>query len=310
MDSEFSLQPESLSMFRLPAVEIKRRVWNGKDGIAVMEQAEKLREGIGKILTRANGTWGVVVRECGREVCFEHLPDLPFIAESVIKVPIMAAVYAACAQGHLSLDERIPLRREDQVGGSGVLSALAPGLRLTVRDLVTLMIIQSDNTATNMLIDRVGKERIERTMRELGMERSKYSRKLMIYPADVAENNMITARDVARMLNRLAEGSFLTPRACEEMVGILKKQQYLNGLPSLLPRVPSPNGKEEQATDWAMACKSGWDAGRRHDAGILYTQGRCFVIAALSQDVEDLEAQEMLGLLGREVYEFARASEK
>ena len=273
-----------------------------------MEQAEKLQERMNRILSGANGTWGVVVRESGRGVCFEHLADLPFIAESVIKVPIMAAVYAACAQGRMSLEERIALRREDQVGGSGVLSALSPGLRLTVRELVTLMIILSDNTATNMLIDLVGKQQIELTMRELGMERSKYSRKLMIYPADVAENNMITARDVARMLNRFAEGSWLSPGACEEMIGILKKQQYRDGLPSLLPRVPSPGGKEEKAADWEMGSKSGWDTGRRHDAGILYTQERCFVIVALSQDVEDQEALQTLGRLGKEVYEYAKAS--
>lgn len=248
----------------------------------------------------------MVVEEIGRGICCEHLADEPFIAESMIKLPIMAAVYAAAAQGRFSLDDRLTLRREDQVKGSGLLFALSPGLQLTIRELVTLMIIQSDNTATNMLIDLVGREQMEQTMRELGMEHSRYSRKLMIYPADCAENNLITARDVARMLGRLAEGSYLSASACQDMIAILKKQQFVNGLPSLLPAAAFADGKEAQAADWEMGSKSGWDTGRQHDAGILYTRGRCFVIVALSRDVEAEEALHTLGLLGREVYEFAK----
>ena len=272
-------------------------------------QTETWQTNLSRILSEAKGTWGVSVAEIGRGTYFEHLADELFIAESIIKLPIMAAVYAAAAQGRFSLDDRLALRREDLVEGSGVLFTLTPGLSLTIRELVTLMIIQSDNTATNVLIDLIGKEQIDQTMRELGMERSRYVRKLMIYPADVTETNTVAARDVARMLGRLAEGSYLSARACKEMVAILKKQQFCNGLPSLLPTAASPDGKGEHPTDWEMGSKSGWDTGRQHDAAILYARGRCFVIAALSQDVDAEEALHTLGLLGRAVYEHAKREE-
>jgi beta-lactamase class A len=258
---------------------------------------EELHSQLSHILSKAKGTWGVVVEDLEQGSRFEQHPQELFIAESIIKVPIMAAVYAAAERGKLSLDDVLSLRREDLVGGSGLLYALSPGLRLSIRDLVTLMIIQSDNTATNVLIDRIGKEQVEETMRDLGMHQSRYSRKLMIYPVEVSENNTITAGDVSRMLGKIASGSFLSQRFCEEMISILKKQQVRNGLPSLLPA---------EHPDWEMACKSGWDTGRQHDVGVLYTHDRRFSITALSKNVEAQEALRTLGMLGRAVYDFTK----
>lgn len=265
---------------------------------------EHLRQRLTDILGKAEGTWGVVVEDLDRGVRFEHGEEEVFIAESVIKVPIMAAVYAAAQQGRFSMDDRIALRREDRVGGSGMVFALSPGLRLTIREWVTLMIIQSDNTATNVLIDLIGKEQIDATMRELGMKSSKYSRKLMIYPADVAENNTITPKDVSRMLGAIATGRVLSHQACEEMIAIMKKQQWRNGLPSMLPG-GQVDGSTPGETDWEIACKSGWDTGRQHDVGVLYAKGRRFSIVALSRNVKAEAALHVLGRLGKEVYEYA-----
>ncbi|MFA4135464.1 MULTISPECIES: serine hydrolase [unclassified Brevibacillus] len=262
----------------------------------------ELEKRLSAIIGQAEGTWGVVVEEQGsaKGTRFEHVPDELFIAESVIKVPIMAGVFAASEQGHFRLDDQLVLRQEDLVGGSGILYALSPGLRLTIRDLVTLMIIQSDNTATNMLIDLVGKDQIDQTMIDLGMHQSCYSRKLMIYPLDITDNNKITAGDVANMLGHLATGSYLSQHACKEMIAIMKKQQVRNGLPSQLPNEEEPN-----YPGWELPCKSGWDTGRQHDVGLLYTNNRCFSITALSKDVTAQSALNTLGLLGRAVYDYA-----
>lgn len=273
-----------------------------------MSQQEKgrravdLEKRLSAIIGQAEGTWGVVVEEQGaaKGIRFEHVPDELFIAESVIKVPIMAAVFAASEQGHFRLDDQLVLRQEDLVGGSGILYGLSPGLKLTIRDLVTLMIIQSDNTATNMLIDLVGKAQIDQTMIDLGMRQSCYSRKLMIYPLDVTENNTITAGNVASMLGHLATGSYLSEHACKEMIAIMKKQQVRNGLPSQLP-----NEEESNYPAWELPCKSGWDTGRQHDVGLLYTNNRCFSITALSREVTAQSALNTLGLLGRAVYDYA-----
>lgn len=245
----------------------ERRQGSERKEMEVDMQMEDLQLRLSELLNKAEGKWGVVVHDLDNGARFEHQPDELFIAESVIKVPIMAAVYAAAEQGRFSMEDRLALRKEDLVGGSGLLFALSPGLELTIRDWVTLMIIQSDNTATNVLIDRIGKEQIDRTMQELGMSRSRYSRKLMIYPVEISENNTITAGDVSRMLGKMASGEFLSRRASAEMIAIMKKQQVRNGLPSQLPDPPGEAG-------WEIACKSGWDTGRQHDAGILYVRQR------------------------------------
>ncbi|WP_312115480.1 serine hydrolase [Brevibacillus reuszeri] len=269
----------------------------------------EIEKRLGEIIAEAEGTWGVVVEELGsghdQKLCFKHLPAELFIAESVIKVPIMAAVYEAADKGQFSVEDHLTLRKEDLVGGSGFLYRLSPGLRLTIRDLITMMIIQSDNTATNMLIDLVGEEQIKQTMCNLGMSQSRYSRKLMIYPVDVAENNLISAGDVASMLGKIASGTFLSQRACAEMIAIMNKQQVVNGLPSLLPDQADAGENHK----WTLPCKSGWDTGRQHDVGVLYTAGRRITITALSQDVQPGAALRTLGLLGKAVYDYSTASE-
>lgn len=266
---------------------------------------DRLHEALSRIISEAGGTWGVVVEDLDRGLRFEHQPQEPFIAESIIKVPIMAAVYAAAERGDFSMEDTLALRQEDLVGGSGLLYALSPGLRLSIRDLVTLMIIQSDNTATNMLIDLIGKEQIDQTMRDAGMHQSRYSRKLMIYPVGITDNNMITAGDMSRMLQRIATGSCVSRQACEEMIAVLKRQQVRNGLPALLPADMLGDEKTAAATDWELANKSGWDTGRQHDVGVLYTKGRMISITALSKDVVPDSALRTLARLGKEVYLYA-----
>ncbi|WP_224653647.1 serine hydrolase, partial [Escherichia coli] len=122
--------------------------------------------------------------------------DECFYAASIIKVPIMAAVFAAAEKGVVRLGERLPLRRDDIVGGSGVLQFMSPGIELPIYDLLTLMIIQSDNTATNMLIDLIGMETIQAFLKELGMERSEIHHKFMIVQANRVHSNEITASEM------------------------------------------------------------------------------------------------------------------
>ncbi|GAA4704968.1 serine hydrolase [Brevibacillus fulvus] len=249
-----------------------------------------------ELTSQAGGTWGIVLENADTGCRWGTNEQLPFIAESVMKLPIMVAVYALAEQGRLALDEQLAIRREDRVGGSGVLQHLSAGLALPVRDLLTLMIIQSDNTATNLLIERIGPTAIQETMKQLGMTRSRFYRKMMIYPQDVPQVNLLTASDVAGLLSRLANRTILAEKSCTEMVELLKKQQVCNGLPSLLP----------QDEDWQLAHKSGWDTGRMHEAGILYVRGRTIIISVFSEGVEHPQALNTLGRIGAAVYRWAK----
>src|SRR5699024_5872620 len=103
-----------------------------------------------------------------------------FAAQSIIKVPIMAAIFTAYENGEFFLSEKRTIRKEDLVGGSGVIQHLSPGTELSIYDLMMLMIIQSDNSATNILIDLVDFELINQVMQEGGMRDSRLNKKLMI----------------------------------------------------------------------------------------------------------------------------------
>lgn len=110
--------------------------------------------------------------------CFALRGDERFVSASTIKIPIMVEVYRQIDRGNLTLDDRIPLTKEDICPGSGVLLQLHAGIELTLRDIVYLMMSISDNTATNMLIDLASMEQVNETIRSLGMEHSALGRKM------------------------------------------------------------------------------------------------------------------------------------
>lgn len=263
---------------------------------------EKLKDTLNNLAVEAGGHWGIVVEDLHSNDMLEINSNRQFAAKSIIKIPIMAAVFAAYEDQQLSFSDLVTLKQEDMVGGSGVLQHLSPGIQLPVYDLVTLMIIQSDNTATNILVDMIGFNRVQEIMEQIGMEKSCFRKKLMIYPAKENVENFITARDIATLLKKLAAGNILSGYSCERMINILKKQQILNGLPAYLPA--SDSEVIGVTPKWELANKTGWDVGHQHDVGILYVGEKCFTIVALSEKVQSNVALETLAKIGREVYHY------
>ncbi|MCG7345950.1 class A beta-lactamase-related serine hydrolase [Sporosarcina sp. ACRSL] len=227
-----------------------------------------------------------------------------FYAASIIKVPIMAAVFATAEEGDICLGDRLPLRREDIVGGSGVLQFMSPGIELPIYDLVTLMIIQSDNTATNMLIELIGMEKIQAFMNELGMEQSKLHHKLMIVQANRIHSNEITASDITSLLTLMARGECVSRHASEQMVRIMKQQQLSNGLKDNLPATNNPI--VGAIPDWEIAGKTGYVEGIMHECGLLYVRGLCMAVTVLSKGCREDEARDMIAQIGSDVYSYAR----
>lgn len=265
---------------------------------------EELKQDIEQLVGEAGGTWAVVLEDLDHKETWRMNENQPFVAASVIKLPIMAAIFAAAAQGELKLGDPLTLKREDLVGGSGVLQHLTPGIKLPIYDLLTLMIIQSDNTATNIMIDLVGIRKVQETMQELGMTDSVFYNKLMTVPVETPARNHITASDISAVLKKFATGQFVSLYACEQMIDILKKQQVQNGLPAYLPDEDSDLvGVNPQ---WEVASKSGWVPGIHHDAGIFYVGNRTMIVTALSKDCGTHKAPETLGKIGQRVFSYMK----
>ena len=198
----------------------------------------------------------------------------PLPSASLIKLPVLLTVLEAVSRSKLELNERIPLNAVAQVGGSGILHTLQAGLEPTIRDLLTLMIIVSDNTATNMLIERVGQDAINTFCQQHGFSGTKLVGRLQLPEAEQneaqqrGERNTTCAADMLGLLLGLVRGDILPPQETELALDILKKQQFTEALARYLPTDPELDAPYAQ-----VASKSGCLSGVWHDAGIIFGGG-------------------------------------
>lgn len=132
----------------------------------------KLRAEIVKISKEVRGQMGIYIKhvESGRELAIDA--DKIFPLGSVFKIPVMMEVFRQANDGLISMDEKLKLENRNFCIGSGILQFLSPGAEFTVRDLVTLMIIATDNTASEMLWKRIGIQRVNMLMKELGLAKT------------------------------------------------------------------------------------------------------------------------------------------
>ncbi len=218
--------------------------------------------------------------------------DESYPMASVLKIPVLCEAFRQIDQGHFALDDRWELTYPAKNIGSGILTYLQDGLQPALRDLLTLMIIISDNTATDMVIRRLGVAKIDRFMQELGVGNIHMAMDIrgifddMMGPeaADPgrlfldldkkrtapptssdgraysrgADNNVATPRDMTRLCAMIYQGKVVDRAACDGMLHIMLQQQLNQRLPRFLPYgIP-------------FAHKTGTLSGLRNDAGVLY----------------------------------------
>lgn len=172
---------------------------------------------------------------------FAYHADTVCPTASVIKLPILVHTFLLAREGGLLLDEKRILRDEDRTPGSGVLKELSAGLSLSIRDLCTLMIVLSDNTAANMVLDRVGVDAVTRRMRDLGLRRTTLYRRVFRLDENVSPECLrygtgsTTARDMVRLLELIHAGRIGDPATSAALRDLLARQQHTEGIPRMLP---------------------------------------------------------------------------
>jgi len=267
-----------------------------------MEQALK------DILTLAkdfSGEFGFYAQRVDSNECISWNADEVFDPASVIKLPILAACRNKVLHGDLSLDEVVTLREDDKVPGSGVLKELCPGVSLKLEDLLTLMIIVSDNTATNMVLDRVKPAEVTAYVHQLGLTRTLSARKM--FETSIKKTSEISPRDAATLLIMLANHQILTPELCQKAIDILSRQQYVDVLARDLPF--DPYGGEDDPNRVRIASKSGFVLGVNHDVGLVMSNRMTYAVALMSKNCADLrfhvdnEAKIFLGKVSRRIYD-------
>lgn len=248
-----------------------------------MDERLSLENRIGVELKSYDGLMGIYIDDLRGNVIRirEHEQ---FETASTIKLFVLAALFERIDRGEVSLSDMLEYRREHVIDGSGILSSMEVGTRLSVKNVGTLMIIVSDNIATNMLIDFLGVDRINDCIQRLGcrdtilhnrIDFEKYSRLGTSTPADYAS-----------MWVRMAQGTLISRAASEQMLEICRQQHYNSMLTRNLPPyyLDADNYDEEIIY---VASKSGSMNACRNDGGIVSTPYGRYVIVLFNKEFSD-----------------------
>ena len=242
-----------------------------------------LEERIEAELKSYDGTMGLYMDDLKGNV-ITRFPDEPFETASTIKVYILAALFDAIELGKASLKDMLTCEERFWIDGSGILGSLEVGTTLSVKNVATLMIIVSDNIATNMLIDYLGIDSINACIQKLGCKDTKLHNVL-----DFAKYHQLgttTPRDYASMFVRIANRTLVSPEASQQMWEILSQQHYNSMIVKSLPQFyVDPDNYDEQLF-W-FASKSGSMNACRNDGGIITTPYGSYVIVMLNKNFSD-----------------------
>jgi beta-lactamase class A len=203
-----------------------------------------LRATLDRIVAAHHGVVGYSIRDLdsGEELSLRG--DETFPTASLIKVPILVTLYDLVGQGKIALDDPLTVLSIDKVPGSGVMQFLHDGAIVTVHDAAWLMSTESDNTATNLLLDRIIIRRVWEKMESLGLQHTKVHSKTFLRISSVAMDSsakyglgVATPNEMVRLFSLMAEGKAVSPAADSAMLDILEHntdntllQRYLDGV--------------------------------------------------------------------------------
>lgn len=241
--------------------------------------AAELKQELDALAAEIPGRVAYAFRHPASNVRVDRAPKDRFISASVIKTPILMEAFRQARDGEILWDEIVALRDADKVGGSGVLNVLHDGLALTLRDIAVLMTVVSDNTATNMMIERLGAANVNRYVLERGCMVTECVRKLYDWPLiQKGVHNYIAAGEITDLLTLCAQGTLNGPHWDSDLIEIMKKQQYREKIPHLLP------------AGAVTATKSGSLDEVSHDCGIVYLpSGDWFTLTICSGELKGPE---------------------
>ena len=246
--------------------------------------ASPLEEKLAALAKNHKGKVAIAFKHLENGASFFLNADDVMPTASLIKLPVMVEVYTQAKDGKVQLDEMLTLTKEEMVQGSGILTEhFSPGATLSLRDTVRLMIAFSDNTATNMVLDRIGIPSTNKLMDELKLPNTRINAKVFkgsstsIDPARTKKYGLgsTTAREMLLLVELLHQDKLVSVAACKEMLGHLKKCEDKDKFSRFLPAGAT------------VAHKTGSVSDARTDAGILYFKGGPVAVCVLTNDNED-----------------------
>lgn len=251
---------------------------------------EQLKGQISSIVEQYSGSYAVVCQAVdGSWKASVNASDSQ-VAASMIKLAIMGALFDRESKGLLSLDDTVVLQSSDIVGGSGVIGAQGAGSIWTYRELLEHMIQDSDNTATNVIIDKVGMSNINSWASSFGLKATALNRMMM--DLDSGVENYTSAQDIATMLQAIWDGTFVSESASKEALAILEGQNETTGMELGLP------------SGVTFAHKTGDLDEVLNDGGIVETQSP-YILVVLASDLTDASASSAMQEIAQTVSTYA-----
>lgn len=259
------------------------------------------------------GTVSVAVKNLKTGEEYYRNADQAMPTASLIKLPVMVAAYAQAAEGKVKLDAMLTLKKDDKVQGSGILTShFSEGASFPLKDAVRLMIVFSDNTATNMVLDQTGIKPVNERMAKLGLKDTLLNAKVFkgsttsIAPDRTKKYGLgsTTAREMVNLLELIEAGKVVSPEACREMLGHLRACDDKEKMTRFLP------------AGTVVAHKTGSVNASKTDAGIIYTVSGPVAICVLTDGnkdqrwVPDNAAQVLIGKIAKEAFDHFGGAEQ
>ncbi len=264
---------------------------------------QKLESTINDVDHGLDGVLGVAILDLSSGKKLLLHADEVFPQASSIKIAVLAELYRQAQTGKLKLTDLYTVQTSDLVPDSDIMGGLTPGVtRITLRDLATMMVAVSDNSATNVLIDRVGMENVNALMDSLGLSHTRLRRKMMdLKAAGEGRENISTPAEMMTLLESIYRGKVLNPEMTSDFFKMLSTHKE-----SFIPR-GLPEGVK-------IANKPGELEAVRNDSGVVFVENRPYVICVMTTYLRhEREGEEAITRISAAAYfmfdRLARASE-
>ena len=257
-----------------------------------MEKYTEWKKEIEKIISQVEGKFYVNFYDLNKNNGFSINGDKKVLSASMIKLLILAELMKKIYENKFSLSDSIVIANFMKTGGDGVLKELNTGHHFTLKELATLMIIVSDNQATNILIDFLGMENINLLGKELGLKESFLGRKMMDTEARKnGYDNYTCADDISLLFKLIYQEKLINKETSQLMLDILLRQQQGERLQRYLP------------TDIKIAHKCGDLDNLENDGGIIWLGDKVYILVVLTSGMSNLQCKQTIGKISKIVYD-------
>lgn len=247
------------------------------------QQQVPLEKRVAAEVAQFKGKVSLFAKNLDTGATFSLAGDEPLQTASTIKVAVMIEAFARVAEGKAKWTDELVLTKEKKVGGSGILFEFSDGLRLTLRDATTLMMLLSDNTATNLVIDTFGADAVNARMEALGLKETRLMRRVFGGGESVEGKKpeskrfglgRTSAREMVMLMEKLERGEIVSAAVSREMIDLMKREQGTNGIWRHQWRVPK-------------ATKSGALDALRSNVGIIYHPRGRIALAITAHEMQE-----------------------